>query len=287
METPPINLMLTIEAVTRLGSFKLAAAALHMTPSAISHRVRSLEQRLGQPLFDRVGQGIQPTPHALRLAEVVSRATGEISATWDDIRQQLQPAVLRLSCLAAFAENFILPEMKRFKRIFPQLEISLTSTLYSGSAQELRNDILINAGHHPGVEWWTEVIMPLDMQAIVAVGRRDAMIKGGKLRGPLLAYTDESFRWPEVARRMGLTYDPAAAIITLDSVAAACVAAERGLGIALAPVVTAQRMVHAGTVETIGHALPTGLSYWLAVKRDRKQTAASAALRRWVLAAVA
>jgi len=47
METPPINLMLTIEAVTRLGSFKLAAAALHMTPSAISHRVRSLEQRLG------------------------------------------------------------------------------------------------------------------------------------------------------------------------------------------------------------------------------------------------
>lgn len=286
MAAPPIPLMLTVEAVTRLGSFKLAAEALHITPSAVSHRVRTLEQRLGAPLFARVGQGVQATPQALRLAEVVGRAQREIAGAWDEIQLQVQSGAVRVSCLAAFAGNFILPNMQRFKRAFPQVELDLTSALYSGSARELRNDILINAGPVPGAEWWSETIMPMDMQAIVAVGARDRMVRNGKLLGPLLAYTTNASGWSDIAGVLGLEYDPRAALITLDSVAAACAAAENGMGIALAPVVTAGRMVKAGTVVAIGHPIPTGLSYWIAVKRDRKDAAVPAAFRRWISAAV-
>ena len=284
---PPLNLMLTVEAVTRLGSFKRAAEALRITPSAVSHRIRALEGQLGRPLFDRVGQGIAATKEAHRLAEVVGRAQREIAVAWREICAEGQSATVRVSCMAAFAGNFILPDMVRFRRAFPQFELDLTSALYTGSERERRNDVLISSGPHPGPEWSTEDIMPMDMQAIVATNALSSMVQDGVLCGPLLAYTTNSITWANVAALLGLAYQPGATIITLDSVEAACAAAERGLGVALAPVSTVRRLVKAGTVTTIGNPLPTGLSYWFAVKRERKDDAVLAAFRRWVLGVVA
>lgn len=284
---PPLNLMLTVEAVTRLGSFKRAAEELRLTPSAVSHRIRALEAQLGRALFERVGQGIAATKEAHRLAEVVSRARQEISAAWLEVCAAAQSATVRVSCMAAFAGNFILPDMDRFRRAFPQFELDLTSALYTGSARERGNDVLISSGPRPGPEWWTEDIMPMDMQAIVATTALATMVKEGVLYGPLLAYTTNSITWSNVAAMLGLAYQPGATIITLDSVEAACAAAERGLGVALAPVSTVRRLVRAGTVTTIGNPLPTGLSYWFAVKRERKDDAVLTAFRRWLFETVA
>src|SRR6185369_13923426 len=52
-DLPPLHTLPAFEAAARLGSFLAAAEALHLTPSAISHRIRLLEEHLGQPLFER------------------------------------------------------------------------------------------------------------------------------------------------------------------------------------------------------------------------------------------
>ena len=281
-----MNLILTAETVARLGSFKAAAEELMITPSAVSHRVRSLEALLGATLFDRIGQGIRSTPHANRLAEAVRRAHREISAAWTEIHAETQPATLRLLCLAAFAANFILPNIDRFRQKFPQFQLDLTSALYTGSPRELRSDVLIGSGPRPGTDWWTDELMPLDMHAIMAVNPRVPMVKDGTLHGPLLAYTTDTIGWHGVAAALGLVYQPGAAIITLDSVEAACTAAERGLGVALAPVATARRLTRAGRVRSFGPPVPSGLSYWIAVKRERKALPAIAAFQRWLMNAI-
>lgn len=279
---PPINLVLTVETVTRLGSFKLAAEELLITPSAVSHRIRLLEQRLGRVLFERIGQGVQPTAQAKRLANVVSRAQRDFSEAWQEIQDEAQAGPIRVSCLAAFAGNFILPDMEEFRTRFPQFELELTSSLFTGSPRELHADVLISSGPAPGPDWSTNDLMPMDMLAIMAPGLTAPPVRDGKLFGPLLSYTTGDITWGAIADQLGLQLQPGASIITLDSVEAACTAAERGLGLALAPVSTVRRLVRSGQVITIGTPIVTGRSYWIAVRRERRDTPAVRAFQLWV-----
>ena len=55
---PPLNALRGFEAAARLGSFHRAAEELHLTQSAISQQIRSLESYLGQPLFTRTGRSV-------------------------------------------------------------------------------------------------------------------------------------------------------------------------------------------------------------------------------------
>ena len=60
-DLPPLTALRAFHAAGRLGSFQAAARALAVTPSAISHQVRSLEAWLGQPLFTRGARRIDLT----------------------------------------------------------------------------------------------------------------------------------------------------------------------------------------------------------------------------------
>jgi LysR family transcriptional regulator, glycine cleavage system transcriptional activator len=59
---PSLKFLKTFHVAARLGSFKAAAEELHLTPSAVSHQMKELEDQLGVSLFDR-------TPRALVLTE--------------------------------------------------------------------------------------------------------------------------------------------------------------------------------------------------------------------------
>lgn len=284
---PPFNLILTLEAVTRLGSFRAAADELLLTPSAVSHRVRALEDMLGRRLFDRVGQGVQATAHATRLAEIVGKAKGEIDDAWQDIQSERAPELVRVSCLAAFAGNHLLDDMSEFRRRFPTFELELATALYKGTPKELRNDIIISCGPTPGPDWTTTMIGPLEMQAIMARDPAAPFVVNGTLKGPLLSYGGGTEQWPQIAELLGLELHPDAMIITLDSVEAATIAAERGVGVALAPVATTQRLVASGRVLPIGAPLATGLNYWIATKRNRAASPSIEGFRIWLLAKAA
>src|SRR5882672_10189436 len=66
------------DAAVRLGSFKEAAEALHLTPSAISHRIRNLERTVGGALFTRVHRSVRITPTGRALAGATGRAFAEL-----------------------------------------------------------------------------------------------------------------------------------------------------------------------------------------------------------------
>src|SRR5229473_3917750 len=66
------------DAAVRLNSFKAAAEALHLTPSAISHRIRNLERAVGSVLFTRAHRTVEVTPAGRALATATGRAFGEL-----------------------------------------------------------------------------------------------------------------------------------------------------------------------------------------------------------------
>lgn len=282
--TPPLPLLETVEAVVRLGSFKRAADELLITPSAVSHRVKAVEEAMGKLLFNRVGQGVEPTPHARRIAEVVGAARLEIGKVWREVSAEAQGDVVKVVCMAAFAGNFILSRIDEFKRRFPTFDLELTSSV--NVVRERRYDLIVGYGPRPEADWISEEILPLRLRPVIATGAYDAAFRDGKLFGPLLGYMNPVLPWKEAAARIGLELHPDARMVAFDSAEAASAAAESGVGVALAPSWIADRLVATGRVRALGEAIPTGASYWLAVKREQKGQPAYTSFRRWLLAKI-
>lgn len=101
------NALATLAEIIRLGSFEGAAAALHVTPSAVSQRIRTLEDRMGAILIDR-GPPVQATAQGLRLAahldqvRLLETGLGDIAP---------EPAVLRLAMNADSLAAWAMPAL--------------------------------------------------------------------------------------------------------------------------------------------------------------------------------
>jgi DNA-binding transcriptional LysR family regulator len=84
----------TLQAVLRRGSFALAAEELGLTPSAVSQQMRHLEEYFGQPLFDRSGRTVKPTPLAMEVVATVQGAFAGLELLRDrssiDLRGRLR-----------------------------------------------------------------------------------------------------------------------------------------------------------------------------------------------------
>lgn len=70
---PPLNTLVSFEAAARNVSFKAAAKELNVTPAAISHQVKALEQELRCPLFNRFHRGVELTESGAYLLVALQR----------------------------------------------------------------------------------------------------------------------------------------------------------------------------------------------------------------------
>ena len=109
-----LDALQVFESAARLGSFKAAAAELSVTPTAVSHRIRALEEALGCALFHRQVRAITLTPEGEQLQAGVSRGLQEIAACVDRIRHPLRQTVT-VSMTPEFAAQWLVPRLARFQ----------------------------------------------------------------------------------------------------------------------------------------------------------------------------
>src|SRR5512145_3352851 len=76
-----------IAAVAASGSVTQAASAVHLTQSAVSHQLRDIEDRLGTPLFLRVGKRMVPTAAGARVLTTARRVLDDIAAAEEEVRR--------------------------------------------------------------------------------------------------------------------------------------------------------------------------------------------------------
>ena len=90
----------TLEAVIRQGTLAAAAAEMHLTASAVSMQMKQLEVYFGQPLFDRSGPQMRPTPLAQEACNAMSEALRNLEALRDVSQFALKGALKlgRASC---------------------------------------------------------------------------------------------------------------------------------------------------------------------------------------------
>jgi LysR family transcriptional regulator, glycine cleavage system transcriptional activator len=152
-ELPPLAFLPTVETAGRLGSFKAAADALHITPSAVSQQVRAVEEALNITIFERRGRTVVLTSVGERYLRDVREALRELINAGRRTRQHTDRMALRLETIPFVAHEFLLPRVKLLHERFPNLQLSLqTSVAVTDllTTPELDATIRLGAAPWPG-----------------------------------------------------------------------------------------------------------------------------------------
>ncbi len=125
---PPLNALRGFEAAARLGSFHKAAEELHLTQSAISQQIRSLETFLEQPLFFRNGRSVSLTDAGHDLHATTQSLLQDLSVGIRRLEQYRKPNQLVVNTTPAFARHWLMPRLGDFHRRHPEVDLWLFTT---------------------------------------------------------------------------------------------------------------------------------------------------------------
>lgn len=124
---PSLRAISAFEAAARTGSFAKAAVELSLTPSAVSHAIRGLEQRLNQTLFERQGRNVALTVAGQTFAGRVRLGMALLSDAFDLGHEQATDRLV-VSALPSMAAKILLPRLGSLKAAFPGLRLQLRVT---------------------------------------------------------------------------------------------------------------------------------------------------------------
>ncbi|HTN66160.1 MAG TPA: LysR substrate-binding domain-containing protein [Burkholderiaceae bacterium] len=150
---PPVHALSAFEAVARHGSFALAADELCITPSALSHRIRLLEEFVGERLFHRDGRAITLSEFGRRYLDVVRAALQALTDFPIPRRAASAQPRLKVTLTPTFARCLFVPRLAEFTRRHPDIaiEIFLSVPLYDLSLSESDVEVRFGAGNYPDI----------------------------------------------------------------------------------------------------------------------------------------
>ncbi len=125
---PPLTELRAFEAAGRHVSFRKAASELGVTPTAISHQIRLLEQFCGQPLFRRRPRPLVLTPAGERLLPVVRDGLDGFATALAEIRKPSAHRPLRVTATNAFAGRWLVPRLPLWRMAHPDVALDVIGT---------------------------------------------------------------------------------------------------------------------------------------------------------------
>jgi LysR family transcriptional regulator, glycine cleavage system transcriptional activator len=280
MSRAPLHALQGFVLVARHANLTRAAAAAHLTVSALSHQMRALEQRLGRPLLVREPRGVRLTEDGRALLE-------RIAPHLEAIEQALRPfparrdCVLTLSLLPSMANAWLMPRLPGFVAAHPDIELSLRSDVTVVNFERERDidaALRYGPGQWPGLQalhlfddWLTPVASPALLQRLGASATTplDAL--------PLLG--DPAGRWEEWFCCYDSGVAPARFVAQFDDSESLLRAAVEGLGVALGRMTLARPQLEAGRLVALRtQRLPAEWAHYLVWPA---RSAAHPALRRF------
>lgn len=121
----PLTALRTFESASRLLSFKAAAQELSVTPTAVSHQIRTLETWLGVALFERLPRQVRLTDSGERLFRSLHGALLDVAQSLDTLRPQRSAGHITVSTTPAFAALWLVPRLGRFYAAHPDISLRL------------------------------------------------------------------------------------------------------------------------------------------------------------------
>ena len=176
---PPLTGLAALEAAARHQSFKRAAEELNVTPGAVSHQIRGLEDELGVPLFQRIHRGVELTEDGERLFRVVRGAFLDISAQTDALRHRGQKDSVTIGATTAMSALWLTPAVSRFWRDHPGLRVNqiVSDMLDFGLATP---ELVLSYGpykeaHYQGTPLFRDTLIPVMSPSLAKTHQPDSI----------------------------------------------------------------------------------------------------------------
>jgi LysR family glycine cleavage system transcriptional activator len=247
MPTLPLNALRAFEAVASRLSFTRGAEALNVTPAAVSSQIRSLEDRLNQPLFHRHGRRVTLTEAGNKLLPGVQRGLAELRKAVELVNQERSEGVLNISMMPSFLQKWLMPRLVDFYHAHPHIDlrIHVDNAHVDFDSGDMHAAVRFGRGDWPGLE-----ILKLADDWILPVASQQLLDE----IGPIETVEDlqrhdliflNSVMWEPWFREMGKSArDPRWS--QLDDSISILMAAEQGEGIALSRWSLVARDIEAG-----------------------------------------
>ena len=189
---PPLNSLRAFDAAARHLSFTHAAEELGVTPAAISHQIKALEDFLGLRVFHRLQRSLVLTEAGQRLAPGLARAFREVRAAVDEVIDQEEAGPLTVSAAPSFASMWLVPRLERFRRRHSDVDVRLDAStrLTDFSRDDVDVAIRYGAGDYPDLKvqcLLEHCVTPVCAPELVA---ERPLTKPEDLRGHTLLHVD-------------------------------------------------------------------------------------------------
>ena len=150
---PPLNALRAFETAARHLSFTKAAAELNVTPAAISHQIKALEELLGVLLFRRLTRALRLTDAGQAALPLLSQGFDKLAQGVEQIRAHAESGVLTVSVSPSFGAKWLVPRLEHFRARHPDVEIRLDGTdrLVDLARDEADVAVRYGAGGYGGV----------------------------------------------------------------------------------------------------------------------------------------
>lgn len=285
---PPLNSLRLFEAAGRHLNFKLAAEEHHVTPSAVSHGIRTLEDWLGTELFHRTRVGLVLTEAGAQYLPSVREALSGLASATARVPGRTATGELAISVAPTFATRWLIPRLHRFTEIAPDVVVTIDTAQNSVDLPSDQIDLAIRMSTEPrpGATW-----LELTQISLVPVCTPEYREKVSNKNGqidltdiPLIRVTAGSEDWDTWFDMTGMQPPRSKGDIKVDTIELAIQAALRGLGITLGRRPLVDDDLESGRlVELMGPPRQSRISYWLVgtdLTLERRETKQ---FRRWLL----
>ena len=302
----PLNSLRFFEAAARHLSFKKAAGELHVTPGAVSHQVKVLEDFLGVALFRRLTRALELTPEASAMLPRVREAMAILAEAVARARAPQGASALTVIAPPNFAARWLLPRLARFTAQHPSLELHVASrpAMIDGRegaavpepVHDARDDaqvvmVRFGDGRYPGGHvdrLFSAVYVPVCSPRLLA--GEHPLRTPADLRYHTLLHDDtvveEGARpaWTDWLEALGITDIDASRGPHFSDASLALEAATGGMGVTLAMRPLVQSEIEAGRlVVPFDLAAPASFSYFLVTPEAAERNPATNAFRQWLL----
>lgn len=302
---PPLNALRAFEAAARHLSFKKAAKELHVTPGAVSHQVKLLEEHLGAALFRRLTRALELTAQAQAMLPKVREGLESLNSAVEQVRAREDPCALTVMAPPNFAARWLVPHLAGFTHSHPSLELHVASrpAMIDGRENgqvapvaDAREDaplvmVRFGNGHYPGQrvdEVFSPVYVPVCSPKLLK--GKHALRTPEDLRFHTLLHDDtvveEGARpsWHDFLEKAGVKDIDVARGPHFSDASLALEAAIEGMGVVLAmkPLVSAE--IEAGRLAMpFNITAPTSYAYYVVTPENTAGNRSVSAFREWLL----
>lgn len=288
----PLNALRAFEAAARCLSFQAAATQLFVTPAAVSHQVKHLEDYLGVKLFHRGHRSVELTVEGQALAASLDEVFGLLDLALDRIIAPMS-ADLRVSTMESFAAKWLAPRLHRFHRECPDFKLRIETG--NEHADLVRGGIDVAIRYGPGgyTGVYAERLMDAPVFPVCAPSLMDDGLPSLAVPDDLRHHTllhDESAAgrpgvpdWPTWleatgARNVHATRGPIFASIYLAQEAAV---AGHGIALGVAPLVE-EDLQRGRLARPFDRSLANAYAFWIVHRQGAETNPAIEAFCRWL-----